>query len=540
MSVGIAQNTNNQKYTHDISLEEIIKRQTYQSRFEETMPPDGAVRNIAEWEPMEAVLIAYQNGFGIPESAIAEMTKDCKVIALIPNEGLSGNIKTSIEANGGNVENLEFVMHQVDGWWTRDYTPWFIAVDNEKVAAIDFPYNRPRPNDDIVPKIISQYLNIPLFGMNITQTGGNYMTDGYGIGTSTDLVVTENILLSEDDIRKKMKNYLGIEEYLVVEDAQGEYIKHIDCWGKLLSPDKILIAEVPQTDPHYNDYEAVAQIFKNQDCSFGYPYKVIRVKEDPQAGEINPYSNSLILNKKVFLPISGSHLDAQAIKVYEDNMPGYKIVPVKSDGWFNTDALHCRTHGIANREMLYINHMPISGNVSDEEVMILADVYEYTIKEETDKEDKTVTLNYKVNDDDWTSMPMAQAYSESQYVATLNLDENVSEIKYYISAEKGDKKITNPINGKNEPYSFSKKQTMGINENIAQEISIYPNPTRGKVFFKTNNAFDYQITDNSGKVILNGSTTNGNNVDLQNLPAGLYLMKIKSQNNTIFKKIIKR
>ena len=41
-------------------------------------------------------------------------------------------------------------------------------------------------------------------------------------------------------------DYLGIETYHVVPDVNGEYIKHIDCWGKLLSPDTILIRSVLQ------------------------------------------------------------------------------------------------------------------------------------------------------------------------------------------------------------------------------------------------------------------------------------------------------
>ena len=57
-----------------------------------------------------------------------------------------------------------------------------------KLAFPTFPYNRPRPNDDNIPVVLAQQMDIPLYGMNLIHTGGNWMDDGMGIGASTDLV----------------------------------------------------------------------------------------------------------------------------------------------------------------------------------------------------------------------------------------------------------------------------------------------------------------------------------------------------------------
>lgn len=42
-------------------------------------------------------------------------------------------------------------------------------------------------------------------------------------------------------------------------------------------------------------------------------------------------------------------------------MPGYTIVGVKSgmQGWENTDALHCRTRGVMDFEMLFVDHRDV-------------------------------------------------------------------------------------------------------------------------------------------------------------------------------------
>ena len=45
-------------------------------------------------------------------------------------------------------------------------------------------------------------------------------------------------------------------------------------------------------------------------------------------------------------------------------MPGYTIVPIMESSytpWLSTDALHCRTHELADLGMLYLKHYPLLG-----------------------------------------------------------------------------------------------------------------------------------------------------------------------------------
>ncbi|MCK7525236.1 MAG: hypothetical protein MZV64_50340 [Ignavibacteriales bacterium] len=69
-----------------------------------------------------------------------------------------------------------------------------------KSVFADFPYNRPRPYDDNIPVVLAQQMGIPLYGMNLIHTGGNWMDDGMGIAASTTLVYTENPDLTEEEI----------------------------------------------------------------------------------------------------------------------------------------------------------------------------------------------------------------------------------------------------------------------------------------------------------------------------------------------------
>ncbi len=56
------------------------------------------------------------------------------------------------------------------------------------------------------------------------------------------------------------------------------------------------------------------------------------------------YANFLISNGHVFVPVFGQHGDEQAVRILEQAMPGYRVVPV-SARWLVVEggALHCLT-----------------------------------------------------------------------------------------------------------------------------------------------------------------------------------------------------
>src|SRR5690606_29541395 len=116
-------------------------------------------------------------------------------------------------------------------------------------------------------------------------------------------------------------------------DPQATYLKHIDTWAKFLDVDKILIAEVPPGHPHYDEHELVADYFASQTSAYGTPYQVFRVYTP--GGE--PYTNSLIVNDRVYVPIVSSSWNDEALAVYEAAMPGYEVLPF-TGSWLSTDA----------------------------------------------------------------------------------------------------------------------------------------------------------------------------------------------------------
>lgn len=419
-------------------------------RFTETDPPQGPVRPIAEFEPASHVLIRYP--LGIPVSLVVQLANTAEVVCIVSSSSTQSQAASSFNSAGVDMDNVSFLIAPTDSYWTRDFGPWFIFDGNDNYGVVDFRYNRPRPNDNLIPQVFADQNDLDYYGMNLYQTGGNYMTDGINTAAQTTIAYSENPSLTPAQVDLKMQDYLGITSYHVLQDPNNTYIDHIDCWGKFLAPDKVLIRSVPDWHPQYDELEQTAGYFANLDCAWGYPYKVYRVNT-PQN---QPYTNSMILNDRVFVPIMNSTHDSDALQVYADAMPGYEVTGVSSSGyisWESTDALHCRTHEIPDKNMLYISHLPYWG-----EQPYGADLdINATIKAHSGQPvyPDSVFVCYKINEETWQTMLLTNI-GNSNYTTSLGGFVPGDTIRYYIhAADQSGRAANHPRFADLEPHVFT-------------------------------------------------------------------------------------
>lgn len=441
------------KRWHYLSEEE-MHNTTRGVNFVQTDPPTGTPRFVAEFEPMQGVLIRYP--LGIPESLVVQLANNCHVYCVVSSSYQSGAQNTFQNA-GVNMNNVTFVNAPTDSYWVRDYGPWYIFEDREP-AIVDNVYNRPRPNDDNVSGVFANFWNIPMYGMNLEHTGGNMMEDGRGHGVSDELVVQENGY-NEANVREKMRDYLGIDPYHITIDPQGDYIAHVDCWGKYLAPDKILIARLPQSNPRYQYYEEVAEYFETTNCCWGYPYKVYRVDE-PGGYTLAPYTNSLILNHSVYVPLgTNSTYNTNALAVYQEAMPGYEIVGVENNnysiGWENTDALHCRTRGVMDFDMLFVDHRNVIFGEQEwqEFIPVVSKFIAYS--GEALKAD-SLLVYYSIDGGAYQTAHMTPTGNPDEYVGYITGYQGGSEIDYYVfGADESGHRYQQPVFGELDPHHFT-------------------------------------------------------------------------------------
>ena len=429
--------------------------------FVETPPPTGDVRFPGEYEPMQAVMIVYP--LGIPVELVKEMAEDCKVITVVTSyeQNYAAN---DFQAAGVNMANVEFLNASTDSYWIRDFGPWYI-FNGKEPAIVDNKYNRPRPYDDEIPGEFAEYWGIEMFGMNVVHTGGNMMEDGRGHGVSDDIVITESYSqagVTEEQVYERMKAYLGIDPYHVTIDPQGDYIAHVDCWGKYLAPDKILLARVPESNPRYPYYEEVAEYFETTNCCWGYPYRVYRV-DIPGGNVISPYTNSLILNKKVLVPMgSNNAYNEAALNIYREAMPGYEVIGVQNnsywDGWLNTDALHCRTRGVMDFNMFYVDHRNVVFGEQQwqDSIAITSKFIAYS---GADLKQDSLLIYYRIDEGEYQTAKMTATGNPDEYVGYIKGYNGGSKVDYYVfGADESNRRYQQPVFGELDPHTFTMEE----------------------------------------------------------------------------------
>ncbi|MFT6984879.1 MAG: agmatine/peptidylarginine deiminase [Psychromonas sp.] len=253
-----------------------------------------------------------------------------------------------------------------------------------------------RPNDDYGAVKLSDYLNGPIRKWNLAQwpgrdkdhplknepinvhnwyflglldVGGNYMVTGNGVIASSYLVATQNELPvhqqehstnpGQKQIDQRMEyilsqfnQFMGISTYHVLTDPTGTYIGHIDCWGKFLADDIVLIArsEDPKTD---KAFDGIADYFTQQGFTVSRVMcQNMYISIADQPATTAAYTNSLILNDHVYVPLSGKgyeEFDNLALSAYRKALPDHTVVGIPSKPetpWLGTDAMHCRTRAV--------------------------------------------------------------------------------------------------------------------------------------------------------------------------------------------------
>ncbi|MCB0380210.1 MAG: T9SS type A sorting domain-containing protein [Flavobacteriales bacterium] len=82
---------------------------------------------------------------------------------------------------------------------------------------------------------------------------------------------------------------------------------------------------------------------------------------------------------------------------------------------------------------------------------------------------------------------------------------------------------------------------VSVNENIVNDskINIYPNPSSGKIYFNnTSIQYEIHVFDMYGKIVFELPKGNHKDIDLSNLPNGVYLIKLSNENQSQIDKII--
>ena len=405
-----------------LTAEEMTRLDEIGQGHQVTAPPFGEIRNPAEWEPSQGVIIRYPLGISI--AIVAEMSEDLMVTTVVSSSYYS-TCYNSYVSGGVNMANTQFIIASTNTYWTRDYGPWFI-FSNGRMGIVDPIYNRPRPQDDIIPQTLGSEWGMSVYGMDLATPGGNHMSDGLGMSMSTELVYNENTGYSHNEVDSIMMVYLG-NDYEVLGYIESGGIHHIDCWAKFLNPTMIMVKDVPSSSSSYALLNARADYLSQQISAWGQPYTIVRI----YCPYGTAYTNSIILNDKVLVPIFNNGEDNNALQTYEDAMPGYEVIGF-TGSWLDDDAVHCRTMGVPDQDMLFVHHIPAVGTFNPNDIVPLS----VQIDPYSDQAliSDSLKIIYSVDEGAWEYVLLSSTAVPDSFYGEIPAQPGATNVEYFIQA----------------------------------------------------------------------------------------------------------
>jgi len=463
----------------------------------------------AEWEPASGVMVSWP--LGLPYKLVVELAKDNQLYTLVADENKKLDAVKWYLSWGIDTSKVKFIFARQgeDAIWVRDWGPHAVFSSDGKMKLADgkYIYSTPMSGfgcddsldfvyktadnkiilteaEDQATKEIGKALNIEILDLPFITTGGNVMTDGLGTAFSTCILTNENRFdgLSNKKFFALNKQLLGIDQYHIISNFSKDDIQHIDCFMKLLDEERILVAEPPADHALNKVYDNIV----NNELSklktvYGHSYQILRINiyrfdNRPNLKErLTTYTNSLILNKTVYVPLFGIPGDSIALQRWAEVMPGYKIKgfefnlkdePYMDDkikkhyghmqiGWTDDDALHCRTRAVWDTAMLYMSVKRIAPKVSaGDSNRVFVSIIDYSKKGL--RPGSTDLYWRSKGEDKWNEVPLLTTENESHFYADIPFNKPGNEIEYYVSAgSNSGRNETMPRTAPTGFYSFS-------------------------------------------------------------------------------------
>ena len=284
-----------------------------------------------------------------------------KVRINVANEAMKLFALQHIEQAGAELNNIEFFLHPTNDAWCRDHGPAFLINPNaaQKKLVVDWNYNAwgnkypPYDLDDIIPTLIAEKFQLPVYHPGIVMEGGSVEFNGKGtLLTSAACLLNENRNphLNQQQIEEYLYNYYGVEQVLWVDEGivGDDTDGHIDDTVRFVNEDTVLtVIEENPNDENHALLQANLQQLKSMRLLNGKQLNVIElpmpdavVYEDQRLPA--SYANFYISNKHVIVPVFQSAKDDKALQIIQDCFKTREVIGIDStDIIWGLGSFHC-------------------------------------------------------------------------------------------------------------------------------------------------------------------------------------------------------
>lgn len=315
-----------------------------------TVPPTGPIYCPGEYEPMDAILIAWE-GLNSWKTILAQMCAqittvgEADVFVAVDTASEQSSAAASIQNAGADMSRVNFRIVRTDSIWMRDYGPRYV-YEGDCRAIVDHLYNRPsRIYDNMFPSYYAADRNFAYYDLGLTHGGGNYHLDSVGRAHTTRLINNENPGLTELQIRDRWFDYQNVDtRFYTPFPTFVDATQHIDMWMQIIADDAVIISDWPfnvgSTQDNICDQTAISMAAEG--------YTVYRVPARSLGGTHYTYTNVVMCNDLVLVPsytnssiLSAGH-NAEAQTAWENAMPDKTIVQINCQGIVTAaGVMHC-------------------------------------------------------------------------------------------------------------------------------------------------------------------------------------------------------
>ena len=266
-----------------------------------------------------------------------------------------------LENAGVNMQQVEFFVHPTNDAWCRDHGPAFLVNPDAAVkkVIVDWNYNAwgnkypPFDLDDVIPTLIGNHFNLPVYHPGIVMEGGSVEFNGKGtLITSAACLLNKNRNphLNRQQIENYLYNYYGVEQVLWVDEGivGDDTDGHIDDTVRFINDDTVItVVEENKADENHALLKANLHQLKAMRLLNG---KQLNIIELPMPDKIiyeeqrlpGSYANFYISNGHVIVPTFRSDNDEKALQIISSCFPGRETVGIDStDIIWGLGSFHC-------------------------------------------------------------------------------------------------------------------------------------------------------------------------------------------------------
>jgi agmatine/peptidylarginine deiminase len=270
-------------------------------------PPSGPIDPVAEYEPMEGLVVSWMSFPDILAQIGRRVTVEGNGRYYVGVTGFGSstvaNATSWLNTYSADLNKVTFFTVPLNSIWVRDYGPRYVFEGDVRVIT-DHQYNRPRPSDDQQPVAFGQlkqnkYYEIGINNTTLIHGGGNYHLDALGDAYSTQLIVNENPLLTPSQIQQVWNTYQNNNTTITsVFPSNIDATGHIDMWMQIYDDNKVFISDWPTSQGSVQDQicEATASLMQSRG------YQVTRIPAYSIGGVHYTFTNMVIFNDVVMLP----------------------------------------------------------------------------------------------------------------------------------------------------------------------------------------------------------------------------------------------